>query len=81
MQLASVSIVSHKWPRFKINKLREKGILDRSEGGVQKHKIIMRVFPLPEEMGDRCQEASAGWLLWASSFTLLGLGLLICKMG
>lgn len=52
-----------------------------SEGGVQKHKIIMRVFPLPEEMGDRCQEASAGWLLWASSFTLLGLGLLICKMG
>jgi hypothetical protein len=29
----------------------------------------------------RCQEAAACWLLWTNKFTLLGLTLLICKMG
>lgn len=38
------------------------------------------VFPLPEAMGEKCPEAVAGWLLWASSFTRLGLSVLICKM-
>lgn len=42
--------------------------------------VIMWVFPLPEEMGKRCQEIVARWILWASSSTLLGLSLLICKM-
>lgn len=44
--------------------------------------MIRWVFPLPEGMGERSQEAItiANWLFWASSFTLLGLSLLICKM-
>lgn len=36
---------------------------------------------LPEEVGERCQAAVADWLLWAHSFTQLGLSLHICKMG
>lgn len=43
--------------------------------------MIMWVFPLPEAVRERCQEAVAGWLLWASRFTVLGLCLLVCKMG
>lgn len=61
---------------------KNKGRLRKPVPGteVQKSIMIMWVFPLPKETGERCQEAVAGWLLWASSLTVLGLCLLVCKM-